>query len=289
MEASLARGDRPRISIVTANYNGGAYLDRAIRSVLDQDYPNLEYIVIDGGSTDRSQEIIESYADRLAYWESAPDEGFAHAYNKGFAKATGEIQAYLNADDMYCPWALDIVARCFTDVPEMDWLTTLYPMLHGIDAEFVAARRVQPFNRDLFFAGRYGADLWWIQQESTFWRRDLWNRAGGYLDEGLHLAIDAELWARYFDHSELYAVATPLAGFRKRPDSKTGAHMEAYRSEFARVLRESAGRRSRGTGGTRGPIGFLLPIRARRHTGKILCYSHSKRRFVARTARIRLP
>jgi hypothetical protein len=175
----------------------------------------------------------------------------------------------------------------------MEWLTTLYPMLHGADAEFVAAHRVEPFNRELFHAGKYGGDLWWIQQESTFWRRELWDRAGGHFDESLSLAIDAELWARFFERSELYAVATPLAGFRKRPDSKTGGNIEGYRSEFTRVLLD-AGRRTARTAGTRSRPDSLLGriqgrIRRRHPTGRIVQYSHNLRRFVARTVRIRLP
>ncbi|HJR52865.1 MAG TPA: glycosyltransferase family 2 protein [Gemmatimonadota bacterium] len=288
MEASLSHSDPPRISIVTANYNGAAHLERAIHSVLSQGYPNLEYIVIDGGSTDRSRAIIESYADRLAYWESVPDRGFAHAYNKGFGRATGEIQAYLNADDVYCPWAFDIVSRCFRDVRELEWLTSLFPMIHGVDADFVAAEKVRPFNRELFHAGRYGADWFWIQQESTFWRRSLWDRAGGFLDESLSLAIDAELWARFFDNSELYAVATPLAGFRKRPDSKTGSGMEGYRREFERVLRRARDRGSAETGARRRVSDLLRRVGARSYTGKTVHYSHVKRRFVARTTRIPL-
>jgi hypothetical protein len=289
LEAPLARQPCPRISIVTANLNGEAHLEHAIRSVLSQDYPNLEYIVIDGGSIDRSRTIIESYADRLAHWESLPDRGFAHAYNKGFARATGDIHAYLNSDDMYCPWAFDIVGRCFSDVPEMEWLTTLYPMIHGADADFVAAREVQPFSRELFYAGRYGADQPWIQQESTFWRRSLWERAGGFLDESLGFAIDAELWTRFFECSELYAVATPLAGFRKRPDSKTGRAMEEYRREFESVLRRAVDRRSPETTGPEHRVRRLLHrVRSRSHTGKTIHYSHRKRRFVARTTKIRL-
>ncbi|HJU86432.1 MAG TPA: hypothetical protein VJ788_03570, partial [Gemmatimonadota bacterium] len=100
---------------------------------------------------------------------------------------------------------------------------------------------------------------------------------------------DGELWARFFERSELYAVATPLAGFRKRPDSKTGRNIEAYRSEFARVLRDAAGRRPARTAGTRTRPGSLLGrIRGRHPTGKIVQYSHTQRRFVARTVRIRL-
>lgn len=273
--------DHPRISVVTTNYNGEGYLEHAIRSVLDQNYPNLEYIIIDGGSTDRSCEIIEKYADRLAHWESTPDRGFAHAYNKGFARATGEILAYLNSDDMYCPWAFDIVGRCFSDISEMDWLTTLYPMLHGENANFVATHNVQPYNSELFYAGRYGTDLWWIQQESTFWRRRLWERAGGYFDENLELAIDADLWSRFFASSELYAVTTPLAGFRKRSNSKTGANFESYRKEVEQVLqkvRAQSGQKARG----------LLESRAGPYTGKTVHWSHAKRRFVARVSEIQL-
>ena len=287
MGASLDRGSRPRISIVTANYNGEAHLARAMESVLCQDYPDLEYIVMDGGSTDRSCHIIESFSDRLAHWESAPDEGFADAYNKGFARATGDILAYLNADDAYCPWAFDVVARCFSDVHEIEWLTTLYPMLHGVDAEFVAAHRAQPYDGDLFYAGRYGESLWWIQQESTFWRRSLWERAGGYLDASLNLAIDAELWSRFFEQAELYAVATPLAGFRKRPDSKSGRDgLVAYRSEFATVLERA--RRRQGSGARRlEPL--LRRVRSGRRTGKTVHWNHAENRYVARSTRIELP
>ncbi|HYO47097.1 MAG TPA: glycosyltransferase family 2 protein [Gemmatimonadota bacterium] len=284
----MNRDDYPRISIVTANYNGEAYLECAIRSVLDQEYPDLEYIIIDGGSTDRSCDIVQKYAHRLAHWESTPDRGFAHAYNKGFARATGEIQAYLNSDDMYCPWAFDVVRRCFSDISEMEWLTTLYPMLHGEDANFVAANKAQPYNRELFYAGHYGTDLWWIQQESTFWRRSLWERAGGYFDENLELAIDADLWSRFFEWSELYAVATPLAGFRRRSDSKTGMNFDAYRKEFEQILRNTGKRPDpEAPGSLKSHLSAILRKgRVIPHTGKTVHWSHAKRRFVARVNEI---
>ena len=232
----------PRISIVTTNFNGAAFLEQAMLSVLNQQYPNLEYIVIDGGSSDGSQEIIEKYASHLSFWVSERDEGFAHAYNKGFAHATGDILAYLNSDDAYCPWAFDIVGRCFHDVPEMQWLTTLFPLTHSVQTSFVNTVPCQPFHRDLFYSGLYGRHHNFIQQESTFWRRELWQATGGHLDETLSLAIDAELWTRFFERADLYAVATPLAGFRLRPDSKSASQMPAYIEEFERTLSGSARR-----------------------------------------------
>lgn len=225
----------PKISIVTTNYNGAAWLEQTLQSVLGQNYPNLEYIVIDGGSSDGSQKIIEKYEKQLAYWESEPDRGFAHAYNKGFAKATGDILAWLNSDDLLTPWALETVARCFTDQPQAQWLTSLYPMVCGTSGRTMLMP-ADPFNRELFYKGVYGRVLPFIQQESTFWRRELWESSGATLDEGLDLAIDTELWARFFKQTELYAVAASIGCFRYRPDSKSGRDIGAYYGEMARVL-----------------------------------------------------
>jgi glycosyltransferase involved in cell wall biosynthesis len=287
----------PRISIVTTNYNGVAYLEQTIRSVLDQRYPNLEYIIIDGGSTDGSQEIIKKYEKHLAYWESEEDRGFAHAYNKGFSRASGEILAYLNSDDMYCPWAFEIVGRSFSEIPEMQWLTTLYPMSHSPEVGFNGLYPAQPYNRELYYADFYGPRLQCIQQESTFWRRSLWDKAGGYMDESLKLAIDSELWSRFFELTDLYAITTPLAGFRMRPDSKSGLHFSEYLVEMKRALQRSIDRT--GTKLTLRPnhvnyfTARLLNMPSRlvprrwQYRGKIVKWNLDERKFVAYDARIR--
>src|SRR5215470_7311361 len=111
---------RPRISIVTPSFNQARFLEATIRSVLDQRYDNLEYIVVDGGSTDGSVEIIKRYADRLAFWCSEADGGHGNALNKGLRRATGEIMAWLNSDDIYWPWTLAAVAEIFEAHPDVN-------------------------------------------------------------------------------------------------------------------------------------------------------------------------
>lgn len=213
-------GSPPRISIVTPSFNQGLYLEAAMRSVLDQNYPNLEYIVIDGGSTDGSVDIIRKYADRLAYWCSEPDNGQYAAINKGFARSTGEIMAWLNADDLYFTWAFRAVSEVFTGFPDVSWISSLLPVIWNIAGVPTAAMPRDGYNKRFFFSGYYSP---WqpgrytsgaIQQESTFWRRSLWDAAGGCVDTTYSLAGDFELWARFMKLAPLTGVMTLLGGFR---------------------------------------------------------------------------
>ena len=119
-----------KISVVTVCYNMAQYIEATIKSVLSQGYPNLEYIIIDGGSTDGTQQIIEKYQDQLAYYVSEPDNGMYDAINKGFLKATGDIIAWINADDIYMPWTLHTINDVFTCFPETKWLGGKYAFLN---------------------------------------------------------------------------------------------------------------------------------------------------------------
>ncbi|MBM4042009.1 MAG: glycosyltransferase [Planctomycetes bacterium] len=235
------------ISIVTPSYNQAPFLGAAIASVLGQSYSSLEYVVMDGGSTDGSVEIIRRHAGQLAYWVSERDDGQYDAINKGFARTSGEIMAWLNSDDMYLPGALSVVADIFSAFPEVEWITSTRKVLWNEKGQAVACTPCSGFDRASFFRGAnlpgwgtYGGS--WIQQESTFWRRSLWERAGGRLDTSVRIAADFELWARFFQHADLYGVSAPLAGFRRHGAQKTAHHLKEYVAEAGEVLRRCGGR-----------------------------------------------
>jgi glycosyltransferase involved in cell wall biosynthesis len=235
-----------RISLVTPSYNQGRFLEETVHSVLEQNFAGLEYIVIDGGSTDQSREIIQRHGDRLAYWCSEPDAGQYDAINKGFARSTGEVMGWLNSDDKHTPWTLSIVAEIFQAFPEIEWLTTLFPLRWDIRGRAVRCSQRHGFSRSAYMAGEnLPIGKWfapgWLQQESTFWRRSLWERAGGRIDTGWKVAADFELWQRFFQHAELYAVDTPLAGFRQHGDQKTNQLKNEYQREAMDILRGAGG------------------------------------------------
>jgi glycosyltransferase involved in cell wall biosynthesis len=236
-----------RFSVVTPSFNQAAYLDACLRSILDQEYPELEYFVMDGGSTDGSAEIIRRYAGRLAYWRSRPDAGHMDAVQEGFARSTGEVMGWLNSDDILAPWALRVAADVFRQFPQVEWITSAYPMVMNESGLPGGTRCVEGYHSRSFYRGRNAPlDLRFyssmIQQESTFWRRSLWERAGARVDTGLRVAGDFELWARFFRHAELYTVEVPLGCFRFQRDSFTAREFDSYLAVCRGVLRQYGAR-----------------------------------------------
>lgn len=200
----------PKISIVTPNFNGGEYLEETIKSVLSQDYPNLEYIIIDGGSTDNSIDIIKKYENQLTYWISEPDKGLYEAVQKGFDKSTGEIMAWINSDDLYHPKAFFTVAEIFK-LPGINWLQGI-PSTFDEAGRTIAVNKIKRWSKLNYYLGNFK----WIQQESVFWRRSLWDLSGGKLTVEMKYASDLELWIRFFRHEKLFVTNALLGGFRMR-------------------------------------------------------------------------
>lgn len=225
-----------KISVVTVCYNMAQYIETTIKSVLSQNYPNLEYIVIDGGSTDGTLQIIEKYKDRLAYYVSEPDNGMYDAINKGFSKATGDVIAWINADDVYMPWTLQTVNDVFTKYPDTQWLGGKYAFLNedGTLAQIFPKTSIR-CQKDIKNGWCREGVLGPLQQESMFWRRELYTQSGG-LDTSYKYAGDFELWTRFALHASLSKIDLPLAAFRKRTTSLSKAGREKYDAEIERSI-----------------------------------------------------
>jgi glycosyltransferase involved in cell wall biosynthesis len=205
----------PKLSVVTPSFNQARYLEETIQSVLSQNYPNLEYIIIDGGSTDGSVEIIKKYESNLAYWISEPDHGMYYAVQKGFERCTGEIMAWINSDDKYFPGAFSIVAEIFTRFSKVNWLTG-NPAYFDEKGRTIFVNQFRQYSKFDF----YSLEIIWIPQESTFWRRNLWEHTGSKLDLQLKYAADSELWLRFFRYEKLYSTKALIGGFRYRSSNQ---------------------------------------------------------------------
>ncbi len=182
---------RPRISIITPSYNQGLFLEETILSVLSQNYDNLEYIIIDGGSTDNSIEIIKKYESRLTYWVSEKDEGQTHAINKGFKMATGDLVAWMNSDDIYYPGSFNAIAHSYSRTKGK--CDVYFGDKQNIDREGKLIKNYfyPPF---CSWGIKYTTNMN-ISNQSAFWKRNIFDRIG-YLDETIQFAMDYEFFLR---------------------------------------------------------------------------------------------
>ena len=226
-------GGWPRISIVTPNYNYAQTLETTIQSVVGQGYPQLEYIVIDDGSTDSSIDILSRHANHLAHWETQQNAGQYPALNKGFGLGSGDIVGWLNSDDILFPWSLQAVGEIFATFPEVQWISARPTRItNGIPRE-VMPTRLYP-QRMLQLGLFDGHPFGWVQQESTFWRRSLMQTAG-LLDTSLRYAADFEWWSRFARHAELYSVDFPIGGFWDHGSNRSIANITRYQAEVEQV------------------------------------------------------
>ncbi len=226
----------PKVSIITPSYNQGHFLEASIRSVLTQDYPNLEYILVDGGSKDESLQVIQQYADRLTWWVSEKDKGHADALNKGFSHATGDILAWLNSDDIYHPGAISEAVAFLQAHPEVGLVYGNANLIDDTGKPIGQFAAKQTSYKQMLRGSVH------IPQATTFFRADLW-RAVGPLDLSLFFAFDYDLWVKLAKVSEIRYVPRVWADFRMHDLGKSVKNDDVCYPDMQRVYERETGRK----------------------------------------------
>ena len=224
----MTAADRPRVTVVTPSFNQARFIEATIRSVLNQGYPNLEYVVIDGGSTDGSIDIIRQYGARLAYWVSEPDQGQADAIAKGFRRSTGQIMAYLNSDDVYLPGAIAQAVAALRRYPDCD---LIYGDVWIVDEwdQIIGERRLTQMDR-YDFLGQGNC----LAQPATFWRRGIYEAVGG-IDPSYYFQMDLDFFIRVVSQGTMRNLGRHLARTRMHPDGKMVKAEHIRRQEWLQL------------------------------------------------------
>ena len=241
----------PFVSIITPSYNQALFLEETIKSVLTQDYPRIEYIIMDGGSTDGSVDVIQKYADRLAYWESVKDKGQTDAINKGFNRASGDILAWINSDDTYNPKAVGEAVKFLIEHPEtaMVYADCNFINEHGEVIGKFASRQTD--------YAKLRRGYVHIPQQTMFFRSTYWKQLGP-LDTSFYFAMDYDLWVRIAKQAPIqYRPGKTWANFRIHTSSKTNVNDERGWKEMLRVHYRDGG-------------SFFAPIVAKYYLRKII-------------------
>jgi glycosyltransferase involved in cell wall biosynthesis len=225
----MSEKDLPLVSIVTPSFNQAPFLEKTIRSVIEQDYPRIEYIIVDGGSADGSVDIIKKYTDKISWWISEVDKGQTDAINKGFGRATGRILAWLNSDDTYEPGAVSAAAQYLQENPDVGMV---YADCNFIDGK---GQVIGKFSAAQTNYKRLRRGYVHIPQQTMFFRAGLWH-AVGPLDSSFFFAMDYDLWTRIAARSEIkYMPGQTWANFRIHTSGKTIAADDRCWPEMLRV------------------------------------------------------
>lgn len=226
--------EKLKISVITPSYNQGQFLEETLLSVINQNYSNLEYIVIDGGSTDNSVEIIKKYEKNITYWKTEKDNGQTHAINKGFELATGDIIAWLNSDDVYCEGALNAVSEYFEYHPECQWLAGNILLMEANGQVYIR---------------KYPNSSRWLEKQAMFsiYQPNVFLRSSilftiGYLKEDFHMTMDFEWFCRIAQRYPIHIINKDLAKFRYHFDSKSSSapntkNQRLYHKEALSIIR----------------------------------------------------
>jgi len=226
----------PKISVITPSYNQARFIEQTIQSVIDQNYPDLEFLVIDGGSNDGTLEILKKYKSLLT-WVSEPDFGQSHAINKGFKKATGDVVTFLNSDDLYEPETLHSVGHYFAAHPEAMWLSGKCINIDENGKEI--RQRIRLYKNFWLRLNNFSIlkILNYISQPSTFWRRSALNKIG-YLNDQLYYTMDYDYWLRLGQHYPLHVLYKDLSRFRIHSSSKSGTTTFRQFDEELKVVQQ---------------------------------------------------